>query len=129
MTDEEKDALKITLFPIFLGNTYTSRRFAKRLFFRTGISSLICDNKRAVSDLFSISYRFCHIYKSLDDRILSEQLLSLAQKYSELTLLLIPANKDYSRAVDRLTPLLEPRFIITDTDNLFVCPPIADMLA
>ena len=129
MTDDAKDVLKITLYPIFLGNNCTSRRLASHLFYRAKVSSLICDIKRNLLDFFSVSYRFCPLYKSLDDKLLAEQLLSIAKKNSDLTLLLIPTNKEYSSAVDRLTPILESQFIITDTENLLICPPIADILA
>ena len=129
MTDDAKDVLKITLFPIFLGNDHTSRHLASKLFYSTGISSLICDKRRCALDLFAMSYRFYPLYKSCDDTLLSEQLMALSRKHSELTLLLIPTTEEYSAAVDRLASQLEARFIITDTENLLTSPPIADMMS
>ena len=76
-----------------------------------------------------MSYRFYPLYKSGDDTLLSEQLMALSRKHSELTLLLIPTTEEYSAAVDRLASQLEARFIITDTENLLTSPPIADMMS
>jgi hypothetical protein len=129
MTDDAKDVLKIALFPIFLGNTHASRSLAARLFYRAGVSSLICDKKRSAFDLFAMSYRFYPLYKSLDDALLLEQLFSLAKKHSERTLLLVPTTEEYSSATDRLAQQLETQFIITDINSLFDCPPIKDIMS
>ena len=129
MTDDAKDVLKITLLPVFLGNNNTSRRLASKLFYKTGRSALICDKRRCALDLFAMSYSFYPLYKSDDDTLLSEQLIMLSQRHSELTLLLIPTTKEYSAAVDRLAAQLEARFIIKDTENLLISQPVADMMS
>ena len=129
MTDDAKDVLKITLLPVFLGNNNTSRRLASKLFYKTGRSALICDKRRCALDLFAMSYSFYPLYKSDDDTLLLEQLIMLSQRHSELTLLLIPTTEEYSAAVERLAPQLEARFIITDAKEIFLCPPIADMMS
>ena len=58
-----------------------------------------------------------------------KMLFSLAKKYSERTLLLVPTTEEYSSATDRLAQQLETQFIITDIDSLFDCPPIKDIMS
>ena len=129
MTEDVKAFMKNAILPVFLGNSREARRLMSRLFGRFGIVSLFCDRQRSLSDLFSLGSRFFRLCESTEPDIIKEQLLAIASKYSDYVMILIPSGEEFSSAVSICSRELEARFIISSTDKLLCCPPIADLSA
>lgn len=119
MTTEEKECIKSAVLPVILGGGAEARKISSQLFNSFQMVSLICDKKASLRDIFSVYSRFEKLSGSKLSGILLDELLTIAKRYSEYLLLLIPASDEYKNLSEEIRDELETSFIIQMPDKLF----------
>lgn len=118
---------RIYFLPFILGSGKQARRLSSRLFSRFRIVSFVCNPKKSLWDSFDISCRHMSLCESRDVRLIAEQLLWAAERYSGYLPILIPVSDEYSGVIDEQRELLESRFIIREADEIFLSSPLCDI--
>lgn len=118
-----KELLSEAVLPVILGNGLAAHRLALRLRLRYGMSSLLCGARISLWDRLHPGCGFLELMSAEDGRLLTEQLIDLAD-HSEDGLLLLVLLSDGQRTL--LSPYcreLESRFILTEPCRLLASAP------
>ena len=112
--DERTELLEESVLPILLGNSLRSHLLAAKLYLRYGITAFVCGQKRRLLDWLNPTCDFYHLFADEEGRLLTEQLLSLADNYEETLFVLIPTTKETLALIQAHTAELESRFILSE---------------
>lgn len=115
---ETKQAIRSSVVPILLGNGAPSCRLAWRLYLTLGTVSLRLGTHRRPTDLLGLACLFRSAAK--DERLRLEQLLDVSEEFSDYLLLLIPTDEPSRNLLQAHRELLEPRFILSSPDEVFL---------
>ena len=118
-TEESIEAIRDTVVPVIADHQPGAHLLALRLYWKFGIRSFVCGQKRNFWDLLNPTAKFLRLSDFGDRRLAAEQLNDLADGYEDCLFFLIC--REHARTNDLLqhAPLLESRFILTDADKLF----------
>ena len=122
----KKDAC-LYFIPVFLGSNRLSRRLSARVLRKFGIVSYILDRKRTLKDVLSISSRFVKTELGDEPPLLCEQLIAFASAEPSCLPILIPTTPKYKKAVELQRELLEGYFVISSSEELLICSPLANI--
>lgn len=124
MNYDSKDMLRATVIPVLLGDCHTAHRFAASIYFRCGIVSYVCDDKKRLLDLLDPCSRFFRLHSRKEPRVILDSLDYLAS-VKDYVPIIIPCNSFYEELVRENRDFLEPRFIISDRESFFVQKPMS----
>lgn len=110
-------ALTQNVLPVLLGNTQKAHRISSRIFKRHGIVSFIC-GKRRFSDILDISCKILKLPNTNEKRLIAEELVEFAKKYSDMLPVLIPCSEEAEAIICEFLEELEAHYIIADP-NIF----------
>jgi hypothetical protein len=112
-TSDKYLALSQYVLPVLFDNTIEAHRISLRIFNSDGIVSFIC-GKRRFLDIFDISCKTLRLPDTNEERLITEELIKIADKYSDMLPVLIPCSKKAKDIADRFSDELETRYIIAD---------------
>jgi hypothetical protein len=122
-----RDNARLYFLPFIIGNGKQAHRLSRKIFHKYGIVSLICGERRTLSDLLDYSCRFLRLCPSDSPRLLCEQLIALSEQSPYTLPIAIPANTRYETMINEARELLEQKFVISSEKELFVSSPLANI--
>ena len=114
---ETKEFLRESVVAVILGNGISSHRLAFSLSARYGVCSILCGERKNLLDAIDLRCGFLRMGLRECERLALEQLLELAEEYSEYTLLLVAAEEQDRDFVRRHSDALESRYVLSDPDT------------
>ncbi|MBQ7384858.1 MAG: hypothetical protein IJV72_08735 [Clostridia bacterium] len=121
---DSKDMLRQTVIPVLLGDCARAHLFSLKIYFRCGIVSYMCDDKRRAADFINPTTKFFPLYSKKDTRVICDILDYLASVKDYLPII-IPCNEYYREFVRENREFLESRFILSDTESFFKQKPMS----
>lgn len=112
-TSDKYLALEQYVLPVLFDNTAEAHRISLRIFNSHGIISFICGKKR-FSDILDVSSKTLKLPDTNEARLVTEELIELADKYSDMLPVLIPCSKKAKEIAVNFSEELETRYIIAD---------------
>lgn len=119
-------ALVENVIPVLLDNTQSAHRISSRIFKRHGIVSFICGKKRFF-DIFDISCKTLKLSNTNEKRLVAEELIEIAKKYSDMLPVLIPCSEKAEAVVLEFSEELEAYYIIADPNVFKNSSPIENL--
>ena len=113
--------------PFVLGSNKSSHRLCAKMSRKYGVEPIVLDKKRSVYDFFSLSSRFVPLCDTEENEIISDELLSIAQKYDSTLPILISCSPRYTEMLNAQSGTLETVFVLCDADKVFSDSPLADI--
>ena len=107
-----REVLSYSVYPMLMGNVKSSRRLARRLFWRLGLRSSIFDVQSSRELDLMISSVFSPLPDTSDDEFIILGLERFASERDDMTCLLVPCSKGFEDFTERNRQRLELRFII-----------------
>ena len=127
MRDDQKWMLKGALLPVLLGDSSSAHILSLKLYARCGVRSYVCDAKRSVWSFIDPTSSFFDLISVTEGAAVMTALSQIAASTDYLPIL-IPANEHFARFIAERRDALEPLFIITDSENIWNCAPIAALM-
>ena len=124
---EARELLRQYVVPVILGNGIAAHWLALRLFLKYRVPSLVCGQRRSVTDLANPFCDFFRLYRQKDGRLAAEQLADLADAYGDCLFVLIPLSEADQVMLRRYGSFLESRYLICSPKRLFEQPPFAGL--
>lgn len=115
-----EEALDSFVVPIMLGDGFSARMAAARLYFKFGVQSVICDEKQSRWRFLIGFGGFYKIIKSSEKRLIVEELYHIADASGGGSLFLTPCGSEFSRVVydPDVIDSLELRFTVAKVGDL-----------
>ena len=124
---EAKELLRQCVVPVILGNGIAAHLLASRLFLKYRVPSLVCGQRRNVTNLMNPFCDFFRLYRQKDGRLAAEQLTDLADAYGDCLFVLIPLSEADQVMLRHHRNFLESRYLICSPKRLFEQPPFAGL--
>ncbi len=122
-TSDKYLALEQYVLPVLFDNTIEAHRISLRIFNYHGIASFIYGKRRFI-DIFDISSKTLKFPDTNEERLIAEELIEFADKYSDMLCVLIPCSKKAKYLADRFSEELEARYIIANPSDFGSSSPI-----
>ena len=127
MTADAKNMLRESLIPVLVGDCPRAHLLAARIYFRTGIVSYVCDEKRSPLSFIDPFSKYFPLFSRSHGGVALDSLKYAASCPDYLPLLVICDNA-LSDFVEKYRDALEASFIIADRKTLFDVPPLSELL-
>ena len=108
-----KELFEDSIAVVFLDNGAPSRRLARLLLRKYGVSSLLCGRKKRFADAVDSRFGFIRLDVSADGRLAVERLIDLADEYSDCILILCANTDSGSEFVSLWLDVLESRYVLS----------------
>ena len=122
MGEETRELVRQGIVPVVLGNGRAAHRVSARLYRSFGLPSLVCGARRSLWDLFDPTCAFRALPYGGSDRLIAEELVTLAGEYEDCLLLLIPLTEEHWALIRAYDSLLGAYFVCRDPDDLWEEP-------
>ena len=128
MSDKDvREYASAYFLPCLLGSNRLSHKLSAKILRKYGIVSFVLDEKRSMRDVFSLSSRFIPLCDAKEPEIISDELISIAQKYDDALPILIPCSPKYAELLKSQSDALETAFVLCEPDEVFTDSPLADI--
>lgn len=111
--------------PFLLGNNKTSRRLARKIFRKYGISSFILDEKMSVANLALFSHRFIRLSPASNTSITLLQLNEITKQLQDSLPILVPCSEGFDETVKMYRTELETKFVLSTTESILNNSPLS----
>jgi len=119
-------ALVQNVLPVLFENTNKAHRISSRIFNCHRIVSFIY-GKRRFFDIFDLSSKTLKLPDTCEKRLIAEELIEFAKKYSDMLPVLIPCSEKAEAIVLEFSEELEAYYIIADPNFLENSSPIESL--
>ena len=120
----EKDILRASVIPVLLGSSDEAFRLSWKIYFRSGIISYVCDERRSFSQMLNPFVHFFELGARSEPDILLESLAYFASERDYLPII-VPCNEFYRDFTKQYRDSLETKFIISDSKRFFEEKPMS----
>ena len=121
-----RDVVPCSVIPMLIGNNKSSRRLARRLFWRFSVRSHIFDHRSSRILDFMLAAAFSPLPNTEDDEFILLTLDRFASEHSDMTYLLVPCSDEARALVERGRPTLEGGFIIRSPEEMMAASLLDD---
>ena len=115
---ERRDLMRESIVPVLLDQSKAAHLLAWRLFWRWGVTSFLCGEKK--SPLTSLD-PVCHFLRTDrgEARLAAEQLTDFTESARDCLFLLVPLTEADRAFAAAYAPALESRMIVADPQSIF----------
>jgi len=110
---EAKELLAENVVPVILSNGVAAQKLSWTLFFKYGISSVLCGERKSLLNYINFNCGFLHLLKFGDDALVVRQLKDFSEKWNECILLLVPAGAEDEGFIEKHSAELESFYILS----------------